>query len=281
LGITAGDTVIVEALEGQRPVRELTVVDFVDDVLGLSAYLDIDALHQMLRESDVLSGAALLVDSMEEARLSRELKLLPAVAGASFKSAVIRNFREILTANMNLSIVLNVIFAGIIAFGVVYNAARVSLSERNRELASLRVLGFTRAEISFILLGELAVVTVAALPVGGLLGYGLARLIVQTLNSEVYRFPLVFSRDAVAWAFLTIVAAVSSSGFWRSRCGPIRSRSISRRRCAGHFRLRSTMREKRVFANGSRCRRRSPDGSNESSSSRATWWSAARRCSPG
>jgi putative ABC transport system permease protein len=125
---------------------------------------------------------------------------------------VIRNFRETLTANMNVSILFNVVFAGIIAFGVVYNAARVSLSERSRELASLRVLGFTRAEISLILLGELALLTLVALPVGGLLGYGLAALIVQSLDSEVYRFPLVVSRSAVAWAFLTVIAATLVSG---------------------------------------------------------------------
>ena len=162
----------IEVLEGHRPVQQLPITGLVDDVLGLSAYTDIDALHRMLREGDVLSGAALLIDTARRARLSSRLKRLPAVAGAGFKSAVIRNFRETLTANMNLSIFLNVVFAGIIAFGVVYNAARVSLSERSRELASLRVLGFTRAEISLILLGELALLTMAALPVGGLLGYG-------------------------------------------------------------------------------------------------------------
>ena len=113
---------------------------------------------------------------------------------------------------MNVSIMFNVIFAGIIAFGVVYNAARVSLSERSRELASLRVLGFTRAEISSILLGELALVTLAALPVGAVLGYGMAVAIVQSMDSEVYRFPLVISRQAVAYAFLTVMTAALLSG---------------------------------------------------------------------
>ena len=212
LGVTPGDTVTVEVLEGRRPVFRLPVTGLVDDVLGLSAYVEIDALHRMLREGDVVSGAALLIDANEEARLSYRLKRLPSVAGASFKRAVIRNFRDILAANMNLSISLNVIFAGIIAFGVVYNAARVSLSERSRELASLRVLGFTRTEISLILLGELALLTIAALPVGGLLGYGMAAAIVHAVDSEVYRFPLVVSRAAFAWAFLTIIVATLISG---------------------------------------------------------------------
>jgi putative ABC transport system permease protein len=211
LGVSAGDTVTVDVLEGRRGVYRLPVTALVDDILGLSAYTDIGALHALLGEGDVLSGASLLVDAREEARLTSRLKEIPAVAGTSVKSAVIQNFRETLTANMNLSIFMNVIFAGVIAFGVVYNAARVSLSERSRELASLRVLGFTRAEISLILLGELALLTLAALPVGGLLGYGLASAIVQSLDSEVYRFPLVMSRAAVAWAFLTVIAATAVS----------------------------------------------------------------------
>jgi putative ABC transport system permease protein len=207
LGVAVGDRVTVEVLEGMRPTRDIQVAGIVDDVLGLSAYASIDALHDLMREGDVLSGAVMSIDTSRERQLSSLLKQLPAVAGAGFKSAVIRNFRETLAANMNISILFNVVFAGIIAFGVVYNAARVSLSERSRELASLRVLGFTRAEISLILLGEMSLLTFAALPVGGLLGYGLATWIAQALDSEVYRFPLVVSRAAMAWAFLTVIAA--------------------------------------------------------------------------
>ncbi len=207
LGVSVGDRVAVEVLEGPRPTREIQVTGIVDDVLGLSAYANIDALHDLMREGDVMSGAVMSIDGSRARQLSSVLKRLPLVAGAEFKSAVIRNFRETIAANMNISILFNVVFAGIIAFGVVYNGARVSLSERSRELASLRVLGFTRAEISMILLGEMSLVTLAALPVGGLLGYGIAASITRALDSEVYRFPLVVSRAAVAWAFLTVIAA--------------------------------------------------------------------------
>jgi putative ABC transport system permease protein len=134
------------------------------------------------------------------------------VAGVAFRRTALQNFRDVMAQNMDMMITINVLFAGIIAFGVVYNAARVSLSERSRELASLRVLGFTRAEISFILLGELAVLTALALPAGALMGYGLATFIMLSLDSEVYRFPLVFRPQAIAWAFLTIVAASMFSG---------------------------------------------------------------------
>ena len=114
---------------------------------------------------------------------------------------------------MNLQIFFNVLFAGIIAFGVVYNAARVSLSERERDLASLRVLGFTRAEISLILLGELAFLTLAALPLGALIGYGLGQLIMVAFNNELYRLSFSVSAATVAQSFLIVIAAAGISGF--------------------------------------------------------------------
>jgi putative ABC transport system permease protein len=212
LGVVPGDTVTLEVLEGHRPVREVEVTGLVDDILGLSAYMDLAVLHTLMREGDVATGALLLIDSAYEGALSSELKATPVIAGAGFKRAVLQSFRETMAANMSISIFINLLFASIIAFGVVYNAARVSLSERSRELASLRVLGFTRAEISLILIGELALLTMVALPVGGVFGYSLSAAIVQSIDSEVYRFPLYVSRQAVAWSFLGIIGATVASG---------------------------------------------------------------------
>ena len=212
LRIAPGDEVTLEVLEGQRPTRRVEVTGVVDDIMGLSAYMDITALHHMMREGEVANSALLLIDQDQEADLASDLKVTPAVAGAGFKRAVLQSFRDVMAANMNVSIVINLVFAGIIAFGVVYNAARVSLSERSRELASLRVLGFTRAEISLILMGELALLTLAALPIGALLGYALAVALSGLFDSEVYRFPLYVSRQAIALAFLGIIAAAVFSG---------------------------------------------------------------------
>jgi putative ABC transport system permease protein len=212
LGVLPGDTVSIEVLEGARPVRDVIVANVVDDVMGLGVYMEMDQLHALMREGRVHSGALMLVDPRQEPALMRELKRTPGVAGSSFKRAFLQTFRETMTANMNLTITVNVIFAAVIAFGVVYNAARVSLSERSHELASLRVLGYTRAEISLILMGELALLTLAALPFGWLFGYGLTAAIMQTVQSEVYRIPLWISPQSVAWASLGIVAAAFVSG---------------------------------------------------------------------
>lgn len=212
LGVRPGQAVQVEVLEGRRPVLDLPVVGLVDDTLGLQAYMHIDALHRTLREGAVVTGAALTLDTAQTQRFYERVKLTPAVAGVGLRDVALRNFRETIATNMNLSITFNVVFAAIIAFGVVYNAARVSLSERTRELASLRVLGFTRAEISLILLGELAILTLAALPLGTAIGHALGALIMTAFNNEIYRLSFVVTRATVAWSFLIVIAAAFVSG---------------------------------------------------------------------
>jgi putative ABC transport system permease protein len=212
LGVAPGDWIEVDVLEGARPQRRVRVADLVDEFLGLSAYMELGALHRLLREGETLSGAYLDVDGGALARLNARLKRTPKVAGVSLTANALRSFDETMAQNMDVMILINVVFAGIIAFGVVYNTARISLSERSHELASLRVLGFTRAEISVILLGELAVLTLAALPVGGAIGYWMTKGIIASMESEVYRFPFVLTPQALAKSWLIVSAAAMVSG---------------------------------------------------------------------
>ena len=212
LGVAVGDAVDLEVLEGERRAHRIAVTGVVEDVLGLSLYMEMSALHRLLREGDTASAALLQFDQPFQQQLSQTLKAMPGVSGVTFKRTVLRKFRETIAATMDTTIFINVVFAAIIAMGVVYNAARVALSERSHELASLRVLGYTRAEISLILLSELAVLTLAALPLGWLLGYGLALAVFRTVQSEVYRFPLYVSPAATAWASLGIIAASLAAG---------------------------------------------------------------------
>jgi len=211
LGVGAGGAVLVEVLEGARPVREVPVAALVDDSLGLQAYMEIGALRRLMREGGTVSGAALMVDPGAVDELNARVKLLPAVAGVALRDATLQSFRQTMAEHMNTMIFINVLFAGVIAFGVVYNSARVSLSERSRELASLRVLGFTRGEIALILLGELAILTLLSLPLGAAIGYGLGELIMVIFNNEVYRMPFTVTPQTTAWTFLTVIAATALS----------------------------------------------------------------------
>jgi len=212
LDVSPGDQVQVEVLEGKRFVRQVPVVTLVDDSVGLQAYMRIDALRAMLHEGPVITGAAVTLDPAAIGAFYAAVKALPAIAGVALTAVTLQNFRDTMAENMFLQIFLNVMFAGVIAFGVVYNSARVSLSERERELASLRVLGFTRTEISLILLGELAVLTLLALPVGAAIGFLLGQVIMTAFNNEVYRLSFVTSPATIAWSFLVVIAAALVSG---------------------------------------------------------------------
>ena len=207
-----GDELIVEVLEGARPVRRMRVVQVVDQYMGTFAYMRIDAVHRLMRDGGSLSGAYLQVEPSQADELYRRLKETPRVAAVARKAAALRSFQESIAKNLGVMIFFFTLFATIIAFGVVYNSARISLSERSRELASLRVLGFRRSEISFIFLGELTIVTLLSLPVGFALGWAISAWAMQSFATELYRFPTVMTRQAFAAAGLTVVFAALVSG---------------------------------------------------------------------
>lgn len=212
LDVGAGERLWVEAMEGRRPARAIPVVAVVEEYLGASAYMDLAALNRFMDDGAAVSAAYLMIDSRDEAALYQALKETPAVAGVAVEAAALQSFRDTLAENMLLMTTFNVMFAGLIAFGVVYNSARISLSERGRELASLRVLGFTRFEVSWILLGEFAILTIAALPPGFLIGYGLAWLMTVGLENELFRFPLVVERATYGYAGLVVLASALFTG---------------------------------------------------------------------
>lgn len=207
LHVQLGDTLTLEVLEGDRPTREVQVTGFVDETIGLSAYMEIGALNQLMREGGTVSGAYLAVDSTKSEQLYRQLKQTPAVGGVTFRDAMLQSFEEISAQNLKVMTAILVTFACIITFSVVYNSARIALSERGRELASLRIIGFTRTEISVILLGEQAILTLLAVPLGLLLGLGLAGLMAQAYSSELYRLPLIITRSAYGYTVLAVLIA--------------------------------------------------------------------------
>jgi putative ABC transport system permease protein len=212
LGANVGDTLSVEVLEGERPTLEVPLAAVTEDFAGLSAYMDIRTVRRLLRETDTASGVFLAVDPARQDELYAQLKETPRVASVSIKTAALRGFEKTMAENLLRMRAINLIFASIIAFGVVYNTARIALAERGRELATLRVIGFTRVEVSVLLLGELAVLTVLALPVGMVCGYGLASLAVVALETENQRFPLVVEPSTYAFAAVVVLVAAAVTG---------------------------------------------------------------------
>jgi putative ABC transport system permease protein len=213
LHVQLGDLLTVEVLEGSRPTRTVPIAGLVDELIGLSAYIDIDALNRLMREGETISGAFLAVDDHQLDQLYSLLKRTPAVASVSLRKAMIQQFQQTIAQSQGVITTIQVVFACIIAFGVVYNAARIALSERGRELATLRIIGFSKLQVAVILLGEQAVLLIASIPLGLILGYGLAALMSKLYDTELYRFPLVVSRNSYAFAVVVIVIAGLVSGW--------------------------------------------------------------------
>lgn len=207
LGLRPGDMLTVEVLEGSRLTLRVPVVGLVDDMIGVSLYMNIHALNRLMREGGTISGAFLSVDDKFAGDLYTCVKELPRVAGMTLTRASIESFEDTLKQNMLIFATILIIFAMIITCGVVYNSARVALSERSRELASLRVMGFTRAEISVILLGELACLTLAAIPFGFVLGYLLSWWICHVYTTELYRIPVYIEQSTYAISAAIVLVA--------------------------------------------------------------------------
>ncbi|HEX8871366.1 MAG TPA: ABC transporter permease, partial [Candidatus Acidoferrum sp.] len=201
-----------EVLEGQRPVRQVSVGATVDEMIGLSAYMDISALNRMMREGPSISGAYLSVDSLKLPVLYAQLKQTPAVMGVAVRQAMLESFYSTIAESLRISTTALNLFACLIAVGMVYNSARVALSERGHELASLRVLGFNQREISFMLLGEQALLALAAIPLGFLVGYGFCAALTVAMQTELYRMPLVIDPKTYALSALIVGAASVATG---------------------------------------------------------------------
>jgi putative ABC transport system permease protein len=212
LGVAPGEQITVEIQEGARPVRQVPVVALVDELIGLSAYMDGAALNRLMEEGRTVSGAFLAIDPLAAPRLYDLLKHTPAVSGVAVRETMLASFRTLIAESLTMSVSVLVFFSCIIASGMVYNGVRISLSERGHELACLRVLGFTHREVSWVLLGEQALLTCAAIPFGWGLGFALSAFLARRMSTELYRLPLVISTGSYVFSFLVVAMAALLSG---------------------------------------------------------------------
>lgn len=213
LGVGIGDQVWIEIREGRRPTVQVPVVRLFETYIGTPAYMGLAALERMLLERPSAQYVNLLVDEAAEAALLTKLKNLPEVTAVTLRRAAVDAFLDTVAETLLIYIGFFTAFAGALGFGVVYNSARIALSERGRELATLRVLGFYKSEISYILLSEVALLVLAALPIGCLMGLGLAWIMTSAFETELYRVPLIIENSTYGSSVLvvlgvTIVSAV-------------------------------------------------------------------------
>jgi putative ABC transport system permease protein len=211
LGVGIGDLVWVEVLEGRQPQALIPVVKLFETYMGTPAYMPIEAFNRLMGEGASVEAINLLVDESQLPQLYRHLKSLPKISSVTLKDAAVQEFNRTMAETLMIYISFFAAFACALGFGVVYNSTRIALSERGRELATLRVLGFHRGEISYILLGEAALLILLGLPLGCFVGHGLGWLMTNAMNTELYRIPLVIKAATDATAVLVTLGATALS----------------------------------------------------------------------
>ena len=211
LGAAVGDTVIVEVLDGRRPTLEIPIAATFETLIGTPVYMHIDALNRALKEPDRVNMVLALFDEHMSLELFEALKALPTVAGVTLKQAAIDLFTQTIGETIYVMILFYTAFAALLAFGVIYNNLRISLSERGRELATLRVLGFTNAEIAYMLLGEAAFLTLLGLPLGCALGWLLATFMASGFETELFRIPVMIEPRTYGYGILVVLLSAFAS----------------------------------------------------------------------
>jgi putative ABC transport system permease protein len=217
LGLAVGDPLEVQVTEGRRQYFTLPVAGIIKSAVGSPAYVDADMIAARLDEAPLLSGAYLGVDPTRIDELYRYLKTTPIIAGVSLRSASRTGLEETIGETMGIVTLFNTGFSALIVFGVIYNNARISLAERSRDLASLRVLGYRRSEVSYILLGELAILTIMGLPFGIAFGVLLSRWLSASLGGDLFILPFGLTVGTVAGAVLIVLLAAAITALFVRR----------------------------------------------------------------
>lgn len=217
LEVEKNEIVTIDVLEGKRGSYEIKIATIFPDYSDPGAYINRQELHRLLGESERLSGAFLLADPARINEMFASVKQTPAVAGVLDKNAALADFKTQISANTYVMRIVNAVFAFIISFGVIYNCALITLAERSRDLATMRIMGFRKREVSYILLGELAIITLLAIPIGLPFGYAFAWLTTLAIDTETHRFPLVVSHYTFAYATCVILATAMASSWYVRR----------------------------------------------------------------
>jgi len=211
LGVRGGDLVQVQALEGTRPVAEIPVAGLVDELLGVNAYMSDVAVHRFMHEGGALSGVFLAVDPLAASTVYSQIRRIPAVTAVNVRRTQQAGFEETLAESFQIPLRLLIVFACIIAAGLVYNGMNVALSERYREIGTLRALGFSRGEVTRLMLAEQGLLMMVGIPVGTVLGFLSCMLVITRFSTEMYRLPLIVVPATYVAAAGLIVAAGAGS----------------------------------------------------------------------
>ena len=211
LDLSPGDRVEVRLLGGRQTNTTMTVASTIDELIGTRAYAQSDTLFKLTRDAAPVGSAQLLIDPALRDEIITDLGDMPEVLGITERDTAMKLFQQIIEENIMSMMGFYISFASAIAVGVVYNSARILFSERAHELATLRVLGYFRSEVGIVLLGEVALLVVLAVPVGCLTGYWLAQLMVSMFSSDLFRLPFAPERSSYGIAIVVVLVAAAAT----------------------------------------------------------------------
>ncbi len=217
LAAPVGEMIRVELRDGRRPVLDVPVVGVVEALVGTPAYMPIDALNRRLKEPLRISGAYLKADPLKRASVYRELKSFPEIAGVSLQREAYKNFEKVIDEGPGTFRYIMTVFSIVIAVGVVYNSARIGFIERSHDLASLRVMGFTKTEAGYVLLGEIIALVIFALPIGSVLGFLIWSYLAGALSTELYQIPVIYREDGLGYAAMIVLLAATAASAYIQR----------------------------------------------------------------
>ena len=217
LQLQTGDRLRADIRQGRRPQLDLVVTGIAESLLGAPSYMELSALNRALGEPNRVSGAYLRIDPLRRDAIYAALDAMPAVAGISVKQDAREAFQRMMDNGAGAMRFVMAAIAALITFGIVYNTARIAYAESAHDLASLRVIGFSKGEAAFVLLGELGLIVLLALPAGAVLGYGLSHAIAAGFSTDLYQVPAIFSPDSLGVAGLAVLAAAIFSGWMVKR----------------------------------------------------------------
>jgi len=217
LDVEVGDFLLGDVREGRRPQLNLVVTGIAETLMGAPTYMELSALNRALGEQNRVSGAYLRIDPGFRDQIYAALDAMPIIAGVSIKQDARDAFQRMMDQGAGAMRFVMAAIAALITFGIVYNTARIAYAESAHELASLRVIGFSKGEAAYVLLGELGIIVLISLPLGAFLGYGLSYAIAEGFSTDLYQIPAHFSPESLGLAGLAVLAASVFSGWMVKR----------------------------------------------------------------
>ena len=217
MGVSVGDRLRLEILDLEKTVVTVPVVATSTTLLGAPAYMEIEALGEILGSHELMTSAKLQLEDGAESAVLHQLDSFPNLASATLQSTIRASFQELMDRGAGVTRYIMLLVSAIITFGITYNAARIAFSERAHDLASLEIIGMTKGEVGYILLGEMLLVTLVALPLGAMVGYLLTDAIARGFSTDLYTIPAEVAASSVALAGLSVIASALISALFMLR----------------------------------------------------------------